>query len=464
MRTVLYCVAVALVSGAVAACGGSVSNGSSSNNQDAAADDGGTTGAETGSADAAGDADAGPPVDHGDASDVYPAFMPAFGQIADQGGYVMKNPIIVPITWDSDPAQAQYDTFADTIGASGYWQATTSEYGVGPAVSGTANHVHVSTAAPATITDSALQSMVTSNAGTAWPAGTQDTIFLFFIPPTTSLQQGGSDVCAQGVGGYHEQLRSGGAGALAVIAPCNFKITPGQPTESMAAATHELIESATDPQPSSNQAYIEFTDPGFAFEYFTTDISQSFGNEIGDACEIFNNSYFDYVDTTTPFSSWVQRTWSNKSGLGGHDPCVPELPGETYFNVTPFGMQMVSVSVPSFGGTTKEQALGYVIPAGTTSKFQVGFYSEAAVGQPWSLSAVVGNPIDALLASQTGTLDAKNPSSVTVSVDKTTGVNGEKAWVTVTVKSTGTEFGGELVTLVSSAGATYYMPVWIAGQ
>jgi hypothetical protein len=460
MRVYLACLAVAVVSVAFAACGGSTTNGNSSNNQDAATDDGGMSGPETGSndgaTDGATDADAGPPLDHGDASDVYPAFMPTFGQIADQGGYVMANPIIVPITWDSDPAQAMFDTFADTIGASTYWQATTSEYGVGPAVSGTANHVHISTAAPTTITDSELQSMVTTNAGTTWPAETQDTIFIFFIAPTTSLEMGNSTACAEGTGGYHGQLSSSG-NPYAVVASCDFKITPSAATQSMASATHEIIESATDPQPNTNTAYYHFTDPGFAFEYF----QQIQDTEIGDACEFFPDSFFEYQDTATPFTSWVQRTWSNKSPLAGHAPCVPELPGEVYFNVTPFGQQMVTVTVKSFNGTQTQQTLGYKIPAGTSSMFQVGFYSEADTGGPWSLSAVVGNPLDPLLGGST--LDTKNTSSVTASVDKTSGVNGEKAWVTVNVKTSGATFQGELITLISSGSSTHYMPVWIAG-
>jgi hypothetical protein len=118
--------------------------------------------------------------------------------------------------------------------------------------------------------------------------------------------------------------------------------------------------------------------------------------------------------------------------------------------------------VKSFNGTQTLQTLGYKIPAGTSSMFQVGYYSEANTNGPWTIWAVVGNP---LADGQTGTFDTKNTSSVTVSVDKTSGVNGEKAWVTVNVKSSGTEFVGELVTIVSNAGGTTnYMPIWIAGQ
>jgi hypothetical protein len=92
----------------------------------------------------------------------------------------------------------------------------------------------------------------------------------------------------------------------------------------------------------------------------------------------------------------------------------------------------------------------------------VGFYSDGPTSGPWSISAVVGNPV---LGSQGDFLAQYNQSSLTASIDKTTGQNGEKAQVTVTVKSTGSTFNGELLTITSTLnGVSHYMPVWIAGQ
>jgi hypothetical protein len=52
-----------------------------------------------------------------------------------------------------------------------------------------------------------------------------------------------------------------------------------------------------------------------------------------------------------------------------------------------------------------------------------------------------------------------------VSLDKSTGTNGDIAYVTVKVASTGTLFKGELVTITSALNGSYhYMPIWIAGQ
>ena len=58
------------------------------------------------------------------------------------------------------------------VGATSYWTAASSEYGVGPAVSGAANHVSMTTAPPATMTETQQDTtsdfikMVAANAGT----------------------------------------------------------------------------------------------------------------------------------------------------------------------------------------------------------------------------------------------------------------------------------------------------------
>src|SRR5260370_10191512 len=115
--------------------------------------------------------------------------MPDFGQIVNNGGYVMKSPVIAPVTWNSDPSQAMFDAFVDGLGATAYWQTIAKDYAVGPATSGMANHVHMTTAVPAMLTEtmdanSDLVKLITANAGmtspdagTMRPAPTQDTIY-----------------------------------------------------------------------------------------------------------------------------------------------------------------------------------------------------------------------------------------------------------------------------------------------
>ena len=481
MRTDLSCVAVVMMSAALFACGGgSGPTGAPAGNNDTGDDGGASTPIEAGEP----EAEAAPPVDHGAPSTTYPAFTPAFGQLQNNGGYIMKNPVIVPVTWDSDPSQAKFDAFADQLGPSNYWNQTSSEYGIGPAVSGTTNHVHISTAAPATIQDSDLQTMVATNAaasadggtGTAggWPAATTDTIYAFFLPPGTSLliasgygSSGNTptDACGQGVGGYHDQVSWGSTlTAYAVVPSCNFGGTPTIADQSTESMSHEINEAASDPQPEANTpGLVGFTNDGFAWDYF-----QEFQSEDGDACEFFydgpDSSFYEDQETSPAFDYWVQRIWSNKSGAAGHNPCVP-APADPYFNVTPLGLEKVNVSIPGeltgSSSATQEPTKGFKVLAGQSGKFQVGFYSDAATSGPWTISAASGNP---LTAGQGG-LDSYNKSAITLSIDKTTGVNGEKAWVTVNVTTTGSSFKGELVTITSTLGKnSHYLPVWIAGQ
>jgi hypothetical protein len=476
MRANLCCAVVALTSAGFFACGGSTTSGGPSTNNGAATDAGSGVDAPIAVVDAgtptpeAAAVEAAPPVDHGAPSTTYPAFPPAMGQIADNGGYVMKNPVIVAITWNSDASQAMFDSFADAIGTSDYYKQTAGPYGVGPATSGAANHVHMATAAPATLGDPDLQTMVTTNAGitAGWPAPTKDTIYAFFLPPGASLNVGGGgpgggggsgDACSQGIGGYHDQVTASGiVTAYAVVPSCNFGDAPTVGDETTLSMSHEINEAVSDPEPQENSpGYVGFVPDSFAFDYF-----QAFQSEDGDACEFFvsgpDSSFYEQKETTPPFDYYVQRIWSNPSGAAGHNPCVP-VPADAYFNVTPLGLQDVNVSLPpavtGASTTTLQPTKGFKVAAGSSGQFQVGFYSDAATTGPWTIKASVGK----------GQLDSYNKSSVTASIDKTTGVNGEKAWITVNVTTSGSTFKGEMIEIVSTLGTvSHYMPVWIAGD
>jgi hypothetical protein len=461
MRTDHSFVVVAVVCGALGACGGSVAGNPPNQGTPDAGDDGGmgmpTPDAGTGNPEGSvSDAMEEPAVDHGAPSSTYPAFKPDMGQIVDNGGITLSSPVVVSITWNSDSSQTMFDQFADEIGASKYWATTTTEYGVGPAMSGMANHVHMTTAAPASLADSDLQGMVMTNAGVAWPAPTTQTIYAFFLPPGTSLLfgggggGGGGDACMQGIGGYHDQVMANGQTvAYAVVPSCTFgQGTPANEQSTM-SMSHELIEAATDPHPQDNNpGYVGFDPNHFAFDDF-----QRFSSETGDACEFFRDSFYQQMETS--FTFWVQRTWSNQSGAAGHNPCVP-VPAEPYFNVTPLDLATVNIDESQLGGPAMAPTKGVHILGGQTATFQVGFYSDAATSGPWTIKAVSGNPV-----AGGGTAS----TALTASVDKSSGVNGEKAYVTVTVKTPSTRLKGELLTIVSSLNGTdHYMPILIGSE
>jgi hypothetical protein len=452
------------------ACGGGVAPSGAAPANDDAGDEGGpvTTPVEAGVP-----VEAAAPLDFGAPSTTYPAFPVTNGQLAN-GGINMTAPVIVAITWNSDPNQAYFDTFADELGATSYWNKTSSEWGIGPAISGTVNHVHLATTAPASLADSDLQTMVTTNAGAVggWPAPTSNTIYAFFLAPGISLnigsQSGASgDACSQGVGGYHDQVNVGSiTTAYAVVDSCNLGITKTAAEQTTASMSHEINEAASDPQPQSNAGgVLGFDNNSFAFDYFMLPLIQSFSSENGDACEVYLSSFYEDVETSpAPFDYWVQRIWSNKSAAAGHDPCVP-VAAAPYFNVTPLDLQTVNVNLPAdLTGATKAEnqpTNGYKILAGTTGTFGVGFYSDGPTA-PWKIAVDANNPL--VPAGQGGTANF-NTSSVTVSLDKLSGQNGEKAYVTVKVTTSGSTFKGETVTITSTLnGVDHYMPIWIAGQ
>jgi hypothetical protein len=453
------------VCGGLLACGGSTSTGAGPTGD--AGEGGAVVAPDAGTAhDAAPEAEAAPPPDNGAPSQTYPAFLPEMGQLQNNGGLVMTKPVIVAITWASDPSAADFNTFADEIGATSYWKAASSEYGVGPAVSGAANHVSITTAAPASLTEtqqagtSDFMNMVTQNAGTTWPAPTDQTIYAFFLPPGTSLlmptgQGGGtSDACTAGVGGYHFQVTVRTVTtSYAVVPSCTFGSGNTAAQQTTMSMSHELLESVTDPHPADNSpGWVGFTSDTFAFDWF-----QEFSDENGDACEFFRDSFYEEQETSpAAFDFWVQRTWSNKAGPQGHDPCQP-APSTPYFNVAPLQLATVNITLPAqLTGTGTAQTLptrGFHILQNATTTFQLGFYSDGPTSGPWTLSYSEGSPV-----AQTKT------SRLTVNIDKTSGVNGEKANVTVTVNTVGT-LKGELISFKSTMnGVTHYMPVLIGSE
>lgn len=408
-------------------------------------------------------------------SSTYPAYQPDFGQIVDDNGYVMRNPVLVPITWDMDPAQPTFDAFVDALGESTYWQTIAGDYGVGAASSGATNHVHLPGAPPTMLSEtmdanSDLAKLVAANAGTNWPAPTKDTIYAFFIPPGTTLVLPSatgsgppSDACGQGIGGYHAAVAATADGqndiAYAVVAGCS-SVSGASPEQlGTLSMSHELIETATDPFGSDkeNFGWFGFDGAHFAFEYFS-----ELQAENADACEFFRDAAF-LGDQSLPYV--LQRIWSNSSALAGHNPCVP-VPSGPYFNVTPLDLTNVLVTLPASitgRGTFQQQTKGVRILEGGVGTFTVGFYSDAPTTGTWTLTATVGNPL--LRNSGADFLAKLNPASVTATIDHPMGQNGDQAQITVTVTTAGAAFKGELLTLISNlAGVRHYMPIWIAGE
>lgn len=437
------------VASAFAACGGSTTSSPA-----APAADAGTTVAEGGSGggdDAAPDAAAEaapPPLDHGTPSSTYPAFKVDLPQLNKNDGMIFDAPVVVSVTWETDPNAAQIDAFTDQIGTSDYWKAIVSEYGIGVATSG--GHVHIPVDAthplPTTMSDDEVSQLIDDSANapttSGWPAPTPQTIYMVYAHPDIAMTSGGVDACTV-YAGFHDQTNSNYAFALSL--PCTAH--HGTFADLTVTGSHELGEAATDPSPGGG--YIGFDTANVAWSMF-----QHGATENGDACEYYN----DANDTEkAPFAFVVQRLWSNAAAAAGKNPCVPATPGP-FFGVTPTALEDVSYTGRQGAIMTK----GINIPVGTTKTFPVGFFSEAALTGP--MTAVVHEAF-------TPNANGATAPHLTVSIDKTTGLNGEIAYVSVTVNKAGVTLDGRnytkanFVTVLSSYnGTTHYMPILITNN
>jgi hypothetical protein len=393
--------------GASSSSGGGTDQDSGPRDSGIAADGGHDAGADTGGPDA-----------------VYPAWTVDVPQVVSNGGPTLAAPVIVTVTWSSDPDGATYEAFDDALGSSPYWHAINSEYGVGPATSGAPNHVHVTTPPPSSLADLDLDAMVIQNVGSSWPADTDNTIYAIYMPPGTTLafggplDAGGQDACQSSVGGYHTETQAGVV--YAVMPHC-----PGFQAQDMEyTASHELNEAATDPHPSKHPAYL-----GFDRDHLAMDIYDEFRDELGDACENTQTA----ADTTDLPPYVVQRQWSNASASAGRDWCLPSadgfMYGATFLPATKLDMLTVDLSPLGNRREGIVQTRGFKVAQGQSVSFPIGLYSDRALGAPFSIE-VQGGTGERILRDQQG-----NPvynGTATATLDRTSGVNGDIANVTVT--------------------------------
>ena len=152
------------------------------------------------------------------------------------------------------------------------------------------------------------------------------------------------------------------------------------------------------------------------------------GGEIGDMCASNPGAFYK----PQGFDFTVQRAWSNKQAAASHDPCSPAL-GAPYFNSAPVLNDDIQLNL---GGGQMITTKGVQIPVGQSKVVELDLYSDAPTSGDWSVKAVDGAEL------------MQQPTNLTFSYDKTTGRNGDKINMTVTVSSMGQD-GVETFLLVS---------------
>ncbi len=318
------------------------------------------------------------------------------------GGPILSSPRIVTVTFQGDDAAlvARLQAFDDAITSTPWWHSVSAEYCVEPAGapcvgagSGAGHAVLAAAASQYTDSvkggDSTMRALLTGavSSGTLPPPDPQgQTLYVVYLPAGTTVLLDGNASCAPSAfGSYHDVVSLAALDAGAPVSAAYAVVARCSSTEAAttAAASHEIVEAATDPSPEDAPAY-QLTDM----------VWTAFGPEVADACAAVDTSL-----TTVESGFTVQRSWSNLSAAAGHDPCVPVPSGEAYFNVAPAqGAETLRLSV------------------GASATVVLYPFADSPDAAPWQLTAVAasGSPLD--LAVQPATVRAGAPAVLTVTL------------------------------------------------
>ena len=376
------------------------------------------------------------------AGDGYEAFPPDFPSIVAGAGPRLTSPKLVTITWASDVAGATMQDFDERLGASAYWKATTSEYGIGEASS---QSVVIQSAPPAAWDDTQVDKWVQAQAqssSSGWPPPDGQTVYVVYLPASVELASMGQDACLS-YAGYHTDLGTSPDIAYALIPEACYRGTPYSLIDNAtSSAAHEIVEAVTDPFSNLSPAYLGFDPDHLAWELWT-----EWQDEVADACEFSSSAYYR-EGADLPYL--VQRIWSNESAYAGHDPCVPRL-AVPYFDVAPQALESLSIDALSADGKTVSPftSKGFRIAPGQTATVKVGFFSDAPSGA-WSVTLAEGDCC------------TKAAGLLTLSPTTLTGRNGDVGAVSVTVNKAPAVGNAIAMSLTSSnSSAAHVRPVLI---
>jgi hypothetical protein len=144
------------------------------------------------------------------------------------------------------------------------------------------------------------------------------------------------------------------------------------------------------------------------------------GGEVGDMCAQFPQAFTKFSE----LAYTVQRTWSNKAALAGHDPCVPTFPGEgAYYNASPELKDLIKTTAMGM----PVEYHGVEIALGETKTIELDLFSDGPTSGPWT---VVAHDLASLL-------NTSAPAALDLSLDADQGENGQKPHLSITVKTAG---------------------------
>jgi hypothetical protein len=371
--------------------------------------------------------------DNGMVSTVYPAPHPDPPQVQNGGGPVLTTPLITPVFFNNDDATmvTTLKDFYSKVGGTKYFGATTQEYGItGPATA--AKAVDLAEAAPNAIDDNGIQTWLATklnnDADMTLPKPTDNTLYVLNYPTTTTITLQNSQSC-QTFGGYHNSValdanHNSRNVAYAVVPRCNGFAGMNVQDTTTGSASHEIIEAVTDPYPMVNNAFGQVDQDHFYWGLLG-------GGEVGDLCAQNPGSFTRFSELP---SYTVQRTWSNKSALASHDPCVPFQPAnEVYFNSAP----VLNDDIMLFG---QLQSKGVQIPVGSKKTIELDLFSDGPTSGPWTVKV-----------EDLGSKVQGGKAAFNFTLDRNSGQNGEKLHLTIESVSA-TQYNAGVFVIVNALG------------
>ncbi len=257
----------------------------------------------------------------------------SYPTVPDTEGLTMKDPRVVTVVASNDvfaAPPAPLASFTRALAKSELWRAVSAEYDLGslsPAAFLTGPAMPAEAYSTGELLDY-VAALLATDAGAAYsPDGR--TIYLLYLPDGASLLDFPTGAC----GGFHVAfpLVSTSTGdQLAAVERCPPDPYDSQLGELTNTATHEVVESATDPL---GQGYNLGPAPATPWSASVWQSSSSSGGaELADLCE--GTRTYEATDGG-PDGGWeYQRIWSNRSASApdGGDPCIPPS-GAPYYSV-----------------------------------------------------------------------------------------------------------------------------------
>jgi hypothetical protein len=310
--------------------------------------------------------------DEVDAGFTTEAFGMAMPQVAGDHRGVLATPTVVAITYDGDVHRTDLEAFYGDFAASTAWAAQTQEYGVGPLNVGPPRHLPGP--APALITDSQIVGLLRANltgASPAWGPPDVDTVYAFFFPEGTIVDDGDGYLCCEDYDGYHWDDDVGGVDvAYSIHCQCPGFDGPGVDDlqQLTVVASHEIVEAVTDPR-GLGYAQADAAHTIWDFVY---------GGETADMCLAADTAYWV---NPADMRYAIQRSWSNAEARAGHDPCVGETQ-RPYFQTIP--EQPDEVRLDDGGGGTLSTR-GVKLAVGASGALTLHVHGDAEDAGPFTV-------------------------------------------------------------------------------